>query len=87
MVITEVKTEGPDTTTYTAVLTEPADADLQLKIRLIIQDDTFANCATAWFDLDIATGLSTATWRSRGAIRVVVRIGEYLFTIRMIQVF
>lgn len=59
MVITEVKTEFPDTTTYTAVLTEPADANLQMKIRLIVQDDTFATCATAWFDLDIAIGFST----------------------------
>jgi hypothetical protein len=61
MVITEVKTEFPDTTTYTAVLTEPADADLKLQIRLVIQDDTYAVCVTAYFDLDIATGLSTGS--------------------------
>ena len=62
MVITEVKTTAPDRTTYTAVLTQPADADLQIKIRLVIQDSTLiAFCTTAWFDLDIATGFSTGS--------------------------
>ena len=59
MVVTEVKSEGPETTTYTAVLTEPADADLTLQIRLIIEDSTHAMFPTAWFDLDILTGNST----------------------------
>lgn len=60
MVVTEVKTNFPDTTTYTAVLTEPADADLTLSIRLIIQDSTLVGyCTTAWFDLVILTGAST----------------------------
>lgn len=59
MVITEVKTTSPNTTTYTAVLTEAADADLQMKIRLRIEGTAHDFCTTAWFDLDILTGNTT----------------------------
>jgi hypothetical protein len=59
MVITEVKTTSPNTTTYTAVLTGPADADLQMKIRLVVQGTALDFCTTAWFDLDILTGNTT----------------------------
>ena len=59
MVITEVKTLSPNTTTYTAVLTEPADANLKWQIRLVISNASPAMCTTAWFDLDIALGAST----------------------------
>ena len=61
MTITEVLTTSPDTTTYTALLTSPADADLQMKIRLVIEDSAHVFCTTAWFDLDILTGNTTGS--------------------------
>jgi len=61
MIITEVKTSFPDNTRYTAVLTEPADGALQMKIKLVLQDSDTppVDFATAWFDLDILLGATT----------------------------
>ena len=61
MTITEVKTTSPNTTTYTALLTSPADADLQMKIRLVVEGTAHDFCTTAWFDLDILTGNTTGS--------------------------
>ena len=61
MTITEVLTTSPDTTTYTALLTSPADADLKMRIRLVVEDSAHAFCTTAWFDLDILTGNTTGS--------------------------
>jgi hypothetical protein len=61
MIITEVKTTFPDNTRYTAVLTEPADALLTMKIEIILQDSDTPPMpfASGYYDLDILLGTTT----------------------------
>ncbi len=82
MTITEVLTSSPDTTTYTAILTQPADADLTLQIRLVIEDSAHVFCTTAYFDLDIATGDTTGSvaiaWCDPGTAPYRIAIHQYV---------
>ncbi len=82
MTITEVLTTSPDTTTYTAILTQPADADLTLQIRLVIEDSAHVMCATAYFDLDIATGATTGSvaipWCDPGTPTYRIAVHQYV---------